>query len=43
MKKKSNLLLMGDGSTESLDLNSERAQPQSRQEGKSDNYENLFD
>lgn len=45
-EKKSNLLLMGDSSSsaETLDLNSEIAKPQVRQEGSSSgNYENLFD
>lgn len=44
-EKRSNILLMGDGSsTETLDLNSEIAQPEARQSGESsDNYKNLFD
>lgn len=44
-EKRSNILLMGDGSsTETLDLNSEIAQPETRQSGESsDNYKNLFD
>ncbi len=43
-EKKSNLLLMGDGN-ETLDLNSEVAQPQERPSGTStsDKYDNLFE
>ena len=44
-EKRSNLLLMGGETTESLDLDSPVARPESRQsgEGSGSNYENLFD
>ncbi len=43
-EKRSNILLMGDGSsTETLDLNSEVARPEARQDGESNNYKNLFE
>jgi len=42
-EKKSNLLLMGDTSTETLDLNTRTAEPEARQGGKASNYDNLFE
>lgn len=43
-EKKSNLLLMGDGSsTETLDLNTEVARPETSTNSKTDNYDNLFE
>ncbi|MEM6964359.1 MAG: hypothetical protein AAF573_06310, partial [Bacteroidota bacterium] len=45
-EKRSNLLLMGDGSSsQTLDLNSQRAEPEERQSSQSsaNNYDNLFE
>ncbi len=42
-EKKSNLLLMGDSSTQTLDLNEKTAEPEVRQDGKASNYDNLFE
>jgi phage shock protein A len=42
-EKQSQLLLMGDGKTETLDLNSEVARPEVRESGKSSSYDNLFE